>query len=197
MSREDYPDLVAASAFISDAFRMFESMRRRVFVHVGWEYQLTLPGPATRSGGSLWCVLTSDCRSCNGQHVGLPKTSYIMWKNYMPIVCDHGKKIFNIFVEPAGRKEGEADFLMPQVVKPVPPTGSSLSSGGSITSAKLTQDKARVEARAVEALKHLRAFALQAEQTPPPDFFPELALTEVDSKIFLVEERRDALVNIL
>ena len=65
-----------------------------------------------------------------------------------------------------------------------------MTSGASITSRKLSKDKERVEARAKEVLKHLRSFSVQAELNHPPDFFPELAHAEIQSKIFLVEERR-------
>ena len=118
--RDLYPQFVAASAYISDSCNMFESLRRRAFRHVDWEYQLALPGRPLRSEGTLWCVLSGDCRTCNGQFVELAKTNSLMWKTYCPVECDHKLVIHNIFVEPEGRREVDtAPVLMPDTVKPV------------------------------------------------------------------------------
>ena len=91
MEREDYPNLVATSATISRAFSLFETIRRRACKHIGWDYEIPLPNAATRSQGhTLWAVLSSSCRQCHAGYVGLPKTSYLMWKGYLPVKCAHG-----------------------------------------------------------------------------------------------------------
>ena len=52
--REQHENLVASSAYICDAITMFESVRRRVYEHVGWDYPLIVPGMETRSSGLFW-----------------------------------------------------------------------------------------------------------------------------------------------
>ena len=98
--RDAYPNLVATSANISHAFSLFESLRRRVCRHLNWSYDMPLPSVATRSQGALWAVLSSDCRQCHGGYCGLPKTSYLMWKGYLPVKCDHGGTIVDLLVDP-------------------------------------------------------------------------------------------------
>ena len=120
--RAQHEDLISASVFISDSLNMFETTRRRVYAHMGYDYPIVTPGLATRSGGALWCTLTSTCVKCNGQHTEQPKSSYIMWWGYMPVKCEHGGVITKIFVEPEGRKEHEAHFDMPQRVVIVEPS---------------------------------------------------------------------------
>ena len=63
--RAQHEDLISASAFISDSLNMFETTRRRVYVHMGYDYPIVTPGLATRSAGALWCTLVSSCRECN------------------------------------------------------------------------------------------------------------------------------------
>ena len=57
--REQHGNLVSASAYICDAITMFESVRRRVYGHVGWDYPIVTPGMETRSAGLLWCTLVA------------------------------------------------------------------------------------------------------------------------------------------
>ena len=100
MERNDYPNLVATSAAISRAFSLFETVRRQACRHVGWDHEMPMPNVATRAQAqSLWVVLSSDCRECHAGYVGLPKTSYLMWKGYLPVQCSHGGTIVDLLVE--------------------------------------------------------------------------------------------------
>ena len=193
--REQHEDLMATSAFISDALTMFESMRRRVYDHIGFDYQLVLPGTTPRGSDLLWCTLLSTCLRCNGQHTSQPKSSYIMWQGYVPFQCEHGGAITRMYVEPEGRQPGQADYRMPGVVRPVTPADASSTSGGEVTISKLKKDIKRVESRRDEALKHLRAWAHQAEMRPPPEYFPELAKVEIDKKIARVDKWSDDMLD--
>ena len=190
--RGQHADLLSSSMFVSDSLTMFESMRRRLFEHLGWEYPIITPGlPATRGSTMFWCTLVSECRECNGQHPYLPKSSYLVWHGYLPVQCNHGQVISAIYVEPEGKPEGEEEYPMPDQVTIVEPPGASVTSGGELTLAKLEKDRERVKERSKEALRHLRAAAYQSEQHPPPSYFPELEAELLKKKISQVEKRAD------
>merc|ERR1711867_143821 len=105
--REQYPDLVAAAALLNDRVTLFESIRRKVLRHIGWDEPFVVPGTATRSQGNFWCVLVSDCLRCNGGFVALPRSSYLMWRGYLPVKCQHDNTITDIYVNPGGKQPGE------------------------------------------------------------------------------------------
>ena len=82
--REDFPNLVATAAMLNDHVTLFESIRRKVLRHIGWDVPFVKPGVSTRSEGNFWCILMSECERCNGGFVALPRTSYLMWRSYLP-----------------------------------------------------------------------------------------------------------------
>ena len=195
--RQQHDHLVASSAHICDSITMFESVRRRVYGHVGWEYPLVTPGTETRSSGLFNCTLVSSCRTCNGQHTSLPRKAYLMWQGYLPVKCDHGGNITGIYVEPEGRGQHQAVVIMPERVIPVNPAGASETSGGEVTVTKLERDLERVRARSGECMRHLRAQIHESEVQPPPFFFPELQLEVLREKVSYIETKTDDLLDIL
>ena len=87
--REDYGNFVAISANISRACNYFESLRRRACRHVGWPYSSPLP-IASRDEGNIWVALSSTCPDCHQGFVSMPRGSFLLWRGYIPIRCDHG-----------------------------------------------------------------------------------------------------------
>ena len=129
--RDDFPNLIATAAMLNDHVTMFESTRRKVLRHIGWDDPFVTPGVATRSGGNFWCMVTSDCLRCNGYFTLLPRTSYLMWRNYMPVRCEHGNTITALVMSSGGKPPGQGgEMLMPTRVEFVKhPQGSVTSSG--------------------------------------------------------------------
>ena len=195
--RQQHDQLVASSAHICDSITMFESVRRRVYGHVNWEYPLVTPGHETRSSGIFWVSIVSTCRECNGQHTCLPRKAYLMWLGYLPVKCDHGGTITSLFVDPEGRQEHQAEVRLPGRVIPVNPEGVSETTEGEITVAKLERDQERIIARANEAMRHLRSQIHESEVQPPPEYFPELTVEALRDKVSYVETKKDDLLDIL
>ena len=190
MAREQHPNLVATAALINDHVTMFESTRRKVLRHIGWDKPFVTLGMATRTQGNFWCILVSDCLRCNGGFTALPRSSYLMWRSYLPVQCDHSKTITDIYVSPGGKEPGDGgQVIMPQVVRFVKHPAASVSSGGVVNSAKLTADLDKVNTRGNEALVHLRAYSAECAHSPAPQFFPELQREYILTQISLVEER--------
>ena len=193
MERDNYPNLVASSATISRAFSLFETIRRRACAHVGWDYEIPLPNQATRTQGSIWAVLSSDCRQCHEGYVGLPKTSYLMWKGYLPVKCAHGGVIVDMLVDPDRQPGSGGLVVMPLTVEPVNPPGASVSSGGETTSTKLREYLQKVETRSKDAMDQIMAFLNVAEHSPAPGYFPELQVDWLRDRLALVEDRAEGL----
>ena len=197
MEREDYPNLVATSAAISRAFSLFETVRRQACRHVGWDHEMPMPNVATRSQGSLWVVLSSDCAECHAGYVGLPKTSYLMWKGYLPVQCDHGGTIVDLLVDP-DRQPGAGGLVrMPERVVALNPQGASVSSGGETTSAKLQNYIDRLTVKSGEATQHLLAYVNVCEHSPAPHYFPELQIDYLRDRMALVAERTEGMLEVL
>ena len=158
---------------------------------------MPLPNVATRSAGSWWAVLSSDCRECHAGYVGLPRTSYLMWKGYLPVKCVHGGTILDMLIDP-NREPGAGGLVrMPERVEAVEPAGASESSGGETTAAKLQNYTERLAARAQEAVAHLLAYINVAEHSPAPHYFPELQVEYLRARVALVEERAGGLEDAL
>ena len=197
MNQEDYPNLVAMSAALSRAFSLFETTRRLACKHVGWSHELPFPGVTSIKRGGLWVILTSDCQRCHGGYVGLPKSSYLLWKGYLPVQCDHGGTILDLLVDPEKQSALDSMVLMPTRVVAVSPAGASVSSGGETTSAKLQGYIARVKARAEEASNHLMAYINVAEHSPAPSYFPELQVDYLRDRLALVADRTEGILEAL
>ena len=197
MERDDYPDLVATSATISRAFSVFETVRRQACRHVGWTHDMPMPGVATRSQGALWTVLSSDCQLCHGGYVGLPKTSYLLWKGYLPVQCEHGGTIVDMLVDPDRQPGAGGEVRMPDRVVPVTPEGASVSSGGETTSSKLLSYITKLTAKSEEVSQHLMAYINVTEHSPAPAYFPELQVEYLRDRLDLVTDRTEGMLEAL
>ena len=190
--RSQYPRLQNSSALISDACRMFESTRRKVYRHCNWPYQLKLPGKPSRTEGVVWCQVSAECSQCNQQYTSIPPSSYLMWKACTPVKCDHRSIILDINVVPEGWQAGQGmGIQMPSAVRSTDPRGASESTGGLLTADKLRRDIERINTRSKAALDHLRTTAHEVEVTPAPAYFPELQLTYINERISLIEEETE------
>merc|ERR1711867_337084 len=97
----------------------------------GWVVELPMPQQvATRSQGAVWAVLSSDCRTCHEGYVRLPKTSFLMWKGYLPVKCAHGGALVDMLVDPERQPGAGAEVVMTLRVESLDPPGASVISGG-------------------------------------------------------------------
>ena len=118
--REDYGNFMAASPNISWACNYFKSLWRRACKHVEWPYTILLP-IASRDEGNIWVALSSTCPECHRGFVSMPKGSFMLWRGYIPIRCDHGGEIGELTAAVNGLPEGSREVQMPVTVEPLAP----------------------------------------------------------------------------
>ena len=108
--RAAYKDFMATSVCISHACNLFESVRCRIYRQIGWAYDMQLPIASTGVEESLCVAKASTCNDCNKGYVSMPKSSYLVWKGFVPIKCSHGGEIRNLIVDPD---------MLPEVIEQV------------------------------------------------------------------------------
>ena len=163
--------------------------------HIGWDVPMHTAGSGRdlRKAGHHWCVVVSGCVDCSDTYTSLPRNSYLMWRSSLPVKCDHDGTITDIYVSPEGKPEEGRELVMPTRIRYEKQPQGSESSGGLVTSAKLTNDLNKITERGREAIRHLRSYADEAVHDPAPAFFPELQREYVLTQLSLVEERMEDL----
>ena len=154
---------------------------------------MQLPIASTGVEESLCVAKASTCNDCNKGYVSMPKSSYLVWKGFVPIKCSHGGEIRNLIVDPDMQPEVIEQVQIPQTVEPTTSQDGSVSRHGETTTGRLKDYLERVRVRSGEALQHLLAWAHVAEYSPAPAYFPELDIEHVRTRATLVEERTEKL----
>ena len=85
----------------------------------------------------------------------MPRGSFLLWRGYIPIRCDHGGEIGDLTAALEGLPEGSREVLMPATVEPLAPREGYVSSLGEMTLEKLGDYLEKIKLRKDEALQQL------------------------------------------
>ena len=125
----------------------------------------------------------------------MSKQAYFLWHAYCPFLCNCKNIVESIRVQPDEEiAKALPELVMPPQVKVVNPQKASISSGGVVTSTKLTRDKKKVALAAEKAIMELRG-AIQHFRNHPiePGIFLELEENYMVEKMTEIETHKEEL----
>ena len=78
-------------------------------------------------------ALSSTFADCHQGFVSMPRASFLLWRGYIAIRCNHGGEIGDLTAAAKGLPKGSREVRMPETVEPLAPRKGSVSSLGDTT----------------------------------------------------------------
>ena len=194
MEEAHYEDLLATSIEITQVGTLLESTRRRIYQTIGWEYEPQKPTWEIKRVDILCAMLSSTCEWCHHAHVEITRDKYLMWKELLPVWCEHGGLLRSITVDPEEHSQEVKRGTMPSRVERVLllANTASVKPGGDLISLREL-----VRKQSTDTAHHLKATAQVGEYLPPTDLFPELEVEYVWTKMSVLKKLAKELEDML